>query len=131
MRKLYSIVYFLCCFFLFAGCKDDVEIETGEASNITYHGAEVTCRIVSSDVSLANAECGVLYSTSGADVESGAGFEAKSVDFNGETFTAMLSFTTADDFSKPGTKYFYCGYVRVNNNWYYGNVRSLRTGQKE
>ena len=131
MGKLYSVICFLCSLFLFVSCQDDVEIETGEASNITYQGAEVTCRIVSSEVSLANAECGVLYSTSETDVEHGAGFEAKSEDFNGETFTAMLSFTTVDDFSKPGTKYYYCGYVYANNNCYYGNVRSLRTGQKE
>ena len=128
MKKVISIFCFVCSALFFTACEDDVEIETGEATNITMRSANVSCRIVSSDVNLSGAECGVLYSKSKGTVEDGAGAEAKSDDFNGKTFSAALIFTTTTDYEKPGTKIYYRGYVQVGNDTYYGNVRSLYTG---
>lgn len=128
MKKLITILCFVFSGLLFTACEDDVEIETGEATNITMRSASVSCRIVSSEVNLSGADCGVLYSKSKGTVEDGAGSEAKSDDFNGETFSAALSFTTTEDYEKPGTKIYYRGYVQIGNDTYYGNVKSLYTG---
>lgn len=61
---------------------------------------------------------------------SGAGFEAPAYEKDEDSFTSGLTFTTVDDIAAPGTKYFYCGYIFYRNNYYYGNVRSLRTAAK-
>ena len=120
---------FVSSLFLFNACEDDIEIITNEATNITNYTANVTCR-VKGDVSLADSECGVLYSPNKGDVMSGAGFEAPAISIDEDTFSSALYFTTTEDIAAPGTKYFYCGYVLYHNNYYYGNVRSLRTAAK-
>lgn len=130
MKKIVLYFTVLCSLFLFSACEDDVEIETGEATNVTMMTASVTCRVVSSKVSLTGAECGVLYSKSRGTVEDGAGSEAISNDFDGKTFSAVLTFTTPEDYEKPGTKFYYRAYVRAGNDYYYGDVRSLVTGSK-
>ena len=127
MVRVGKIVCFLLSLLLFTACGDDVEIETGEATDVTTLSARVTCRIISSDVSLTNAKCGVLYSTSRRDVDNGAGADAIG-ELNGDFFTVALSFTTLDDVARPGTRYYYRGYVNVKNDWYYGDVRVLYTG---
>lgn len=50
MKKLITILCFVFSGLLFTACEDDVEIETGEATNITMRSASVSCRIVSSEV---------------------------------------------------------------------------------
>lgn len=130
MKKIFILFSFLSSMCVFTSCKDDVEVETGEAFNITMMTACVPCRIVSSDVSLSGAECGVLYSKSKGTVDDGAGMEAISDDFDGKTYSAVLSFTTPNDYEKPGTKFYYRAYVRSGNDYYYGNIRSLVTGSK-
>ena len=122
-------LFFFSSLFLFNACEDDIEIITNEATNITNYTANVTCR-VKGDVSLADSECGVLYSPNKGDVMSGAGFEAPAISIDGNTFSSALYFTTTEDIAAPGTKYFDCGYVLYHNNYYYGNVRSLRTAAK-
>lgn len=120
---------FVSSLFLFNACEDDIEIITDEATNITNYTANVTCR-VKGDVSLEDSECGVLFSPNKGDVMSGAGFEAPAYEKDEDSFTSGLTFTTVDDIAAPGTKYFYCGYIFYRNNYYYGNVRSLRTAAK-
>ena len=122
-------LFFFSSLFLFNACEDDIEIITNEATNITNYTANVTCR-VKGDVSLADSECGVLYSTNKGDVMSGAGFEAPAISIDEDTFSSALTFTTTNDIAAPGTKYYYCGYVLYHNNYYYGNIRSLRTAAK-
>ena len=102
---------FVSSLFLFNACEDDIEIITDEATNITNYTANVTCRVK-------------------GDVMSGAGFEAHATSKDGNTFSSALYFTTTEDIAAPGTKYFYCGYVLYHNNYYYGNIRSLRTAAK-
>ena len=122
-------LFFFSSLFLFNACEDDIEIITNEATNITNYTANVTCR-VKGDVSLADSECGVLYSPNKGDVMSGAGFEAPAISIDEDTFSSALTFTTTNDIAAPGTKYYYCGYVLYHNNYYYGNIRSLRTAAK-
>ena len=122
-------LFFFSSLFLFNACEDDIEIITNEATNITNYTANVTCR-VKGDISLADSECGVLYSPNKGDVMSGAGFEAPAISIDEDTFSSALTFTTTNDIAAPGTKYYYCGYVLYHNNYYYGNIRSLRTAAK-
>lgn len=129
MNKLLCI--FLCFFMAIVttACDDDeIEVFTGNATNVTNFSANVSCR-VQTDLSLDGCSFGVLYSTSRGTVESGAGKEAVSHLLFGDVFEVDLAFTDLNGVFPPHTKFYYCGYVQKGMKTYYGDVKYLYTGE--
>lgn len=129
MKKLFTFFFLgIASLLFFSSCKDDVEITTGEAFNVTGNSASVTCIVESDDISMSDIdEFGVLFSTSKGTVESGAGFEAKTAVYSDNSYTVNLSLSGLNNDPEPGTKFYYRGYVLDGNDYYYGNVKSFST----
>ncbi len=114
---------------LFVACtKGNVEVTTRDAFEITEISAMVTCEI-NSNISMSKFdELGVLYSESKLTVEANAGMETKTQKYIGNTYTVMLSLSDVNDNApQAGTKFYYCGYVHHNNDYYYGDIKSFST----
>ncbi len=127
MKRFLYLLSILSSQAIFSACEDDVEIKTGDAYDISAVYASVSCEIESDDISLDECkEIGVLYSTSRSTVEDGAGTEATTKNFQGNTYIVTLSLSDLKG-PQPDTKFYYCGYIRVHNDYYYGNIKSFRT----
>lgn len=128
MKRFLYLLSLLSSMAVCTACEDDVEIKTSDAYNISATYASVSCEIESDDISLGECkEIGVLYSTSRSTVEDGAGSEATTKDFQGNTYTVALSLSDLICPPQPDTKFYYCGYIYVHNDYYYGNIKSFRT----
>lgn len=112
-------------------CDDDIKIHTGEAFGITRLHADVTCSIESEDNRIPKGEYGVLYSTNKHDIENKCGIEAKTTKLDrDDCFTVSMMFTKLSGEYPAGTRFYYRGYARIKNQYYYGDIRSCRSGQE-
>lgn len=129
MKGFYTYLLVGISALLFAACtKDDVEVTTGNAFEITEISAMVTCEI-KSDISMSKFdELGVLYSESESTIEAGAGMEAIASNYTDNSYTVSIYLGGLNDEApKAGTRYYYCGYAKNGNDYYYGDIKSFST----
>lgn len=126
MKNFIKFVFIGISSILLSSCLSDVEVKTGEALNITSNSAEVTCSVETDQISDID-EFGVLFSTSKKTVEDKAGNEAKTTKCSNSTYTVSLYLDNSNTEPQPGTKYYYCGYVKSGSDYYYGDIKSFST----
>lgn len=118
MKKL---LYLILPIFLFSSCdEDEITLTARDATNVTSSTAEITIQL-EADEDQEFDETGLLYSKRRNDVENGAGIECISSRLRSGSYMVRLYEL------EPETRYYYCGYARINNDYYYSDIESFKT----